>query len=112
MTALGAAQTAYFFSIVLVQWADLVICKTRKLSLFRQGMRNMMLNFGLAFETCLALFVVYIPFSDVALGTRPLNPRHLLPALPFTFLIIAYDELRKYWIRVFPNGWLKRFTYY
>lgn len=112
MTALGAAQTAYFFSIVLVQWADLVICKTRKLSLFQQGMRNMMLNFGLAFETCLALFVVYIPFSDVALGTRPLNPRHLLPALPFTFLIIAYDELRKYWIRVFPNGWLKRFTYY
>merc|ERR1712130_867120 len=44
MTALGAAQTAYFFSIVLVQWADLVICKTRKLSLFQQGMRNMMLN--------------------------------------------------------------------
>mmetsp|Transcript_875 Transcript_875/g.1102 ORF Transcript_875/g.1102 Transcript_875/m.1102 type:complete len:1011 (-) Transcript_875:34-3066(-) len=112
VNALGNAQTSYFVSIVVVQWADLVICKTRKLSLFQQGMRNMMLNFGIAFETVLCLFVVYIPFSDVALQTRPLHPRHFLPALPFAYVIICYDELRKFWIRTYPNGWIKRFTYY
>jgi len=112
VNALGNAQTAYFVSIVIVQWSDLLICKTRKLSLFQQGMKNLMLNFGLAFETVLALIVVYAPFLDIALGTRPLNPRHLLPALPFAFLIIAYDELRKFWIRTHPTGWVKRFTYY
>merc|ERR1712180_306985 len=31
-------HTAFFVSIVVVQWADLIICKTRKLSVFHQGM--------------------------------------------------------------------------
>jgi sodium/potassium-transporting ATPase subunit alpha len=38
--ALNRAQTAYFISIVVVQWADLLICKTRILSLFQQGLKN------------------------------------------------------------------------
>lgn len=29
-------HTAFFVSIVVVQWADLIICKTRKNSLFQQ----------------------------------------------------------------------------
>eukprot|EP00005_Dracoamoeba_jomungandri_P007697 CAMPEP_0174274970 /NCGR_PEP_ID=MMETSP0439-20130205/59574_1 /TAXON_ID=0 /ORGANISM="Stereomyxa ramosa, Strain Chinc5" /LENGTH=958 /DNA_ID=CAMNT_0015367039 /DNA_START=37 /DNA_END=2910 /DNA_ORIENTATION=+ len=40
---LAHAQTAYFVSIVIVQWADLLICKTRKLSIFQQGMTNKVL---------------------------------------------------------------------
>lgn len=32
--ALKHAQCAYFVSIVVVQWADLLICKTRKLSIY------------------------------------------------------------------------------
>jgi len=30
---------AFFATIVVVQWADLIICKTRKLSIMQQGMR-------------------------------------------------------------------------
>merc|ERR1712241_47591 len=33
-------HTAFFVSIVVVQWADLIICKTRKNSVFQQGMKN------------------------------------------------------------------------
>lgn len=32
-------HTAFFASIVVVQWADLIICKTRRNSLFQQGMK-------------------------------------------------------------------------
>lgn len=32
-------HTAFFVSIVIVQWADLMICKTRRNSLIQQGMR-------------------------------------------------------------------------
>lgn len=32
-------HTAFFVSIVVVQWADLVICKTRRNSVFQQGMK-------------------------------------------------------------------------
>merc|ERR1712115_700627 len=47
-------HTAFFVSIVVVQWADLIICKTRKNSVFQQGMKNHFMNFGLFFETALA----------------------------------------------------------
>ncbi|RMB88272.1 hypothetical protein DUI87_35384 [Hirundo rustica rustica] len=32
-------HTAFFASIVVVQWADLIICKTRRNSVFQQGMK-------------------------------------------------------------------------
>merc|ERR1712198_477503 len=38
-------HTAFFVSIVVVQWADLIICKTRKISVFQQGMKNHLMNF-------------------------------------------------------------------
>ena len=60
-------HTAFFVSIVVVQWADLLICKTRKNSLFQQGLTNYMLNFGLFFETALAAFLSYTPGMDKGL---------------------------------------------
>ena len=54
-------HTAFFVSIVVVQWADLIICKTRKLSVFQQGMSNWFMNFGLFFETALACLLSYTP---------------------------------------------------
>merc|ERR1711936_293719 len=33
-------HTAFLVSIVVVQWADLIICKTRMNSVFQQGMKN------------------------------------------------------------------------
>ena len=60
-------HTAFFISIVVVQWADLLICKTRKNSLFQQGLKNYMLNFGLFFETALAAFLSYTPGMDKGL---------------------------------------------
>lgn len=54
-------QTAYFVSIFVVQWADLLISKTRRNSIVQQGMSNWVLNFGLVFETALAAFLCYMP---------------------------------------------------
>merc|ERR1712136_645468 len=39
-------HTAFFTSIVIVQWADLLISKTRRLSIFQQGMKNKVLIAG------------------------------------------------------------------
>ncbi|KAF7244310.1 Sodium/potassium-transporting ATPase subunit alpha-2 [Varanus komodoensis] len=105
-------HTAFFVSIVVVQWADLIICKTRKLSLFHQGMRNKILIFGLLEETALAAFLSYCPGMDVALRMFPLRITWWLCALPFSLLIFVYDEVRKLIIRRQPEGWVKRETYY
>merc|ERR1712003_43684 len=88
-------HTAFFVSIVIVQWADLIICKTRMNSVFQQGMKNYFLNFGLVFETALAAFLSYTPGMDKGLRMYPLKINWWLPALPFSLMIWCYDETRK-----------------
>ena len=105
-------HTAFFVSIVVVQWADLIICKTRKNSLFQQGMKNYMLNFGLVFETALAAFLSYTPGMDKGLRMYPLKFNWWLPAIPFSVLIFVYDESRKFILRQNPGGWVEKETYY
>jgi len=106
-------HTAFFVSIVVVQWADLIICKTRKLSVFQQGMKNWVMNFGLLFETLLAIFLSYTPGMDKGLRMYPLKINWWLPAIPFSVLIFCYDEIRKLLLRRLPPGnFVERETYY
>merc|ERR1712226_1782534 len=106
-------HTAFFASIVVVQWADVIICKTRRNSLFTQGMlSNKVLCGGLVFETCLACFLSYCPGLDNGLRMYPMNFWWWLPALPFSILIWVYDEVRRYLLRKSPGGWIEKETYY
>merc|ERR1711968_167768 len=84
--ALITAQTAYFTSIVVVQWADIIICKTRTLSVVEQKMKNGMLNFGLFSETALGCFLCYVPAIN-ALGTCPIFVTHWFAPMPFSMII-------------------------
>ena len=105
-------HTGFFVAIVVVQWADLIICKTRKLSVFQQGMWNWCMNFALVFETLLAIFLVYCP-GMTALKMYPLKIQWWFIATPFALLIFAYDECRKLLLRRLPPGnWVERETYY
>merc|ERR1712167_481319 len=120
--ALKYAQSGYLVSIVCVQWADLMICKTRNLSLSQQGMINHFGNFGLFFETALVAILLYVPFLNVALGTRPIPFAHFaVPSFSFFVAIFFYDELRKIWLRngmtrgqgsSSLTGWIVQNTYY
>ncbi|KAI4792754.1 hypothetical protein KUCAC02_033165 [Chaenocephalus aceratus] len=105
-------HTAFFVSIVIVQWADVIVCKTRRNSVFQQGMRNKILIFGLFEETALAAFLSYCPGMDVALRMYPLKPNWWFCAFPYSLLIFIYDEIRKLILRRSPGGWVERETYY
>merc|ERR1711869_90661 len=96
--ALMHSQAAYWVSIVVVQGADLLICKTRWLSIKQQGLRNSVLNFGLFFETLLAAWLCYWTPVSLGLGTANIRFTHWFPGIPFSMLIFAYDECRKYLI--------------
>lgn len=120
--ALKYAQSGYLVSIVCVQWADLMICKTRNLSLSQQLMINNFGNFGLFFETALVAILLYVPFLNVALGTRQIAfPHFAVPSFSFYIAIFFYDELRKMWLRqgmvreagrLKLKGWIVQNTYY
>ena len=106
-------HTAYFVSIVIVQWVDVIICKTRRLSIFDQGMRNWVLNFAIVFETSLAVFLSYCPGMDKGLNMYPLKVNWWFIAIPFAVLMFVYEEVRKLIIRIQPDGaWLERETCY
>jgi len=110
--ALGMSNSAYFISIIVVQWADLMICKTRIRSLFEQGMTNTFMNYSLFFETILGAFLVYVPVANTVTGTRPLRFTWWTAAVPFSLMIYIYDEFRKGWIRKNRHGWIHRNTYW
>ncbi|RZC33428.1 sodium/potassium-transporting ATPase subunit alpha [Asbolus verrucosus] len=53
--------TAFMISVVVTQWADLIVCKTRINSIVQQGMGNMILNISLVVETVVACMLSYLP---------------------------------------------------
>ncbi|NP_835200.1 ATPase Na+/K+ transporting subunit alpha 1a, tandem duplicate 5 [Danio rerio] len=105
-------HTAYFTSIVIMQWTTLLVCKSRRLSLAKQGMKNRVLTFSLFEETAIAAFLSYCPGMDIAVRMYPLKPMWWFCAFPYMILIFIYDEVRKHFIRQNPGGWVERETYY
>lgn len=113
IAALEYAQTAYFISIIVVQWADLLIAKTRKLSMFEQGLGNQFMSFGLVFETLLGAILIYTYPLNTVFSTKPIHILHWFTGVPWSILIFTYDELRKYLMRAGKkDNWLERFTYW
>jgi sodium/potassium-transporting ATPase subunit alpha len=105
-------HTAFFISIVIVQWTDLLICKTRRNSIVHQGMMNHHMTFGLFFETTLAAFMSFCPGLDKGLRMYPTRWHWWVAPMPFSLAIFIYDECRKYLIRTRPGGFVERETYY
>lgn len=105
-------QTAFFVSIVVTQWFDVIISKTRRNSLLVQGMRNEVLNFALIFETSAAIFLCYCPGMVTLLKLYPLYFSWWLFGLPFGFALFSYDEFRRYMIRTYPGGYFERETFW
>ncbi|KAK6962884.1 sodium/potassium-transporting ATPase subunit alpha, partial [Biomphalaria glabrata] len=104
-------HTAFFVSIVIVQWADLIISKTRRLSLFQHGMTNWVLNSSLVFETVLALLIAYLPFMTF-LKVQYIRPVYWLYPMVYTIVLWMMDECRRFILRIHPRGFVERETYY
>jgi len=105
-------HTMFFTAIVIVQWADVLICKTRRLSIFQQGMKNKILIAGLFEETLLATTLAYMPGTDAMLRMYPLEWSWWFIPMPFSLIIFCYDETRKFLLRRTPGGWVEQETYY
>jgi magnesium-transporting ATPase (P-type) len=95
------SQTAFLASIVVVQIGNLLGCRTRLLSFFKQSLwHNRVLMAGIASEITLLLLLFYVPPISSAFGTKNIRAVHWLPAIPFAIFIFCYDESRKHFMRV------------
>ncbi|KAL7296266.1 hypothetical protein TKK_0010502 [Trichogramma kaykai] len=112
MSLLNEARTGYFLSIVITQLIDLIMCKTRKNSIFQQGMSNWTLNVSIVFEIVLISCLLYIPGTEKVFKTMPLDFHWYWFCLPLGLMLWIYDEVRRYWIRKKPGCFLEKETYY
>jgi len=106
------AQSGYFLSIVITQMVDLIMCKTRRNSIFQQGMGNWFVNFSFLFEIVLTGLLLYIPGTEKVFHTMPLRAMWYWPCLPLALFLWVYDELRRLFIRLYPGGIMETETYY
>ncbi|BFZ00283.1 hypothetical protein BsWGS_03322 [Bradybaena similaris] len=104
-------HTAFFISIVVVQFADLIVSKTRRLSLYAHGMDNWVLNSSIVFEIALAAAIAYLPFLE-QLNVQYVRPIYWIHPLMYTLAVFLADETRRYILRMHPGGFVERETYY
>ncbi|XP_005888792.2 potassium-transporting ATPase alpha chain 2 [Bos mutus] len=105
--------TAFFVSIMIQQIADLIIRKTRRNSIFQQGLfRNKVIWVGIASQIIIALILSYGLGTIQALNFTMLRPQYWFVAVPHAVLIWVYDEVRKFFIRLFPGSWWDKNMYY
>lgn len=64
---------AFFFAIVIVQWADLIVARTRAVSLVSHGFSNLVLNLGMLSTLLLSYFFLYIPYVQDVFGLTGLR---------------------------------------
>ncbi|ODM96221.1 Sodium/potassium-transporting ATPase subunit alpha [Orchesella cincta] len=98
------SQTAFFVAIVLTQFANVICCKTRRVSLLQKGMRNKKMNAALVFAILLGAALVYVPSLNASVNLTVLRPEVWLTPLPFAVFLIIYDEIRKFIVRNFPKS--------
>lgn len=120
--ALHYAQGAYLITIIVSQWGNNILCKTRTLSISQHQMSNGMANFGLIFETVLVIFISYIKALEIGLGTRAVACPHFgIPCFTYFTLELLYDEVRKIYVRrgikregnkIIYTGWIARNTHW
>jgi sodium/potassium-transporting ATPase subunit alpha len=94
------AVTAFFASIVICQIADVMICRTRRGSVFTKGLfSNKLILAGIFSELIILGIIVYNPLTHKLFGTYPLSLFELSLSIPFALWIFFGDEIRKILIR-------------
>ncbi|XP_006037826.1 potassium-transporting ATPase alpha chain 1 [Alligator sinensis] len=105
--------TCFFISIEMCQIADVLIRKTRRLSVFQQGFfRNRVLVIAIVFQVCLGNFLCYCPGMPNIFNFMPIRFQWWLVPMPYGLLIFVYDEIRKLGVRRHPGSWWDKELYY
>jgi sodium/potassium-transporting ATPase subunit alpha len=98
------STTACLGAIVVMQIANVFLCRSHRESLFSSGIAgNRLILAGVAAEIAIILLIVYTPWGNAVFNTAPIDPKVWLFILPFAIGMIAFEEIRK-WIcrRMFP----------
>ncbi|TMS35716.1 hypothetical protein L596_003053 [Steinernema carpocapsae] len=98
------ASAAWHITLVISQVFHLWMCTTRRVSLFRNGFRNVVAVLAVCFEVLMLIFLIYTPGVQTWIGVS--QPPAFVWAFPLVvgFTLLVFNEIRKYVIRSnFPS---------
>lgn len=114
--AVNVAQSVYFFTLVFIQFGNLLATRTRRLSLFQHvpfwgSSANAYILPAVAASLGFTFFLSYPPFFQDALLTRGVPVEYIFLPIPFGMGLLFLDEVRKWVVRGKPNGALARMAW-
>lgn len=110
--AINTSSSIYFNNLVIMQCFNLLAMRTRYLSIAQHTpLKNKYLFFTIPFTIAVTFFVNYIPAINSAMGTARVPVEYYFISLGFGLMVLCYDELRKWYVRKYPNGHVARLAW-
>nr|XP_031860422.1 uncharacterized protein CI109_004032 [Kwoniella shandongensis]KAA5527494.1 hypothetical protein CI109_004032 [Kwoniella shandongensis] len=117
--AVSKAQSIYFFTLVIMQFGNLLSTRTRRLSIFQSNpfslkdkeTGNWRILPAMLASLAFLFFFSYVPFFQKTFLTRGVEVKHVFIPLGFALGILVLDETRKYLVRRYPKGLLAKIAW-
>ncbi|CAF1521401.1 unnamed protein product, partial [Adineta steineri] len=109
-------QCIYYVALCIMQFFNLLSSRTRHVSFFRHNpffgkARNLTIVFGIIFSTCVGLIITLIPWLNHVFKTHPVPVKFVCPAIGFGAAMFILDEIRKFFVRRYPNSFLAKMAW-
>ena len=98
------ATTACLSAIVVMQIANVFLCRSDRQPLLARGLfSNKLIVAGIATEILIIALIDYTPWGNALFGTAPIPAVVWLFIVPFALGMVALEELRKWFVRARPS---------
>jgi len=109
-------QSVAFFTLVFMQWFNLLATRTRRRSIFTQNpffgpTRNLWVIAGMLGSMALLFFFSYPPFFQEAFLTRGVPVEYVFIPFAFGAFVLLVDEARKWELRRNPKGFIAKISW-
>ncbi|KAF8493698.1 sodium-potassium ATPase [Russula emetica] len=103
------AQSVYFFTLVVMQWGNLLSTRTRRSSIFQRpptwGVNRVVIPAAIC-ALLIGIFFCYVPVFHHIFQTSNIPAEHFFIPMAFALALIVLDEIRKLVVRTYPRSFL------
>jgi sodium/potassium-transporting ATPase subunit alpha len=101
---IGRARGSWYVGLVIGQFFNIWMCKTRRSSVFKHGFfSNSAMIYGTLLEVCLVIILVYVPGVQEIMGAASVNAIPWVITFGAGMLIWGYSETIKWYARSHPG---------
>ncbi|XEV01760.1 hypothetical protein FSHL1_007047 [Fusarium sambucinum] len=112
----NTGQCVYFVTLVFLQWGNILAVRNRRLSIFQasplsKAHRNPWLILSMLISLCIAIFVTEVPGIQNLFDTESVPIEFWFIPIPLGLGILLVDEIRKFFVRKYPESFVARIAW-